>query len=144
MKAQIKQRENRFNRPLLHHHDLTGSCRGFCLNFNDDQSQLPLRVRRRAEPTHGDPDTQSWESTARLSPNAARLHDAALELTPQDQGEDRTSRLGRRSSEKSSYCNSGVEFHRYDRVADGTIYVSYNGGWDLKRQLTEAGMLRLK
>jgi hypothetical protein len=90
-----------------------------------------FRVRRRAEPIHGDPSTQSWNLFARLSPNvAARLHDAALQLAPQDQGDDRTSPGWVVSSEKSSYCNSGVEFLPLSIAlpTGGTVYVSYNGG----------------
>jgi hypothetical protein len=105
---------------------------------------IPLRVRRRAEPIHGDPGTQSWNLFARLSPDvAARLHDAALELTPQDRGNDSTSPGWVVSSEKSSYCNSGVEFLPLSITlpTGGTVYVSYNGG-DLKTLADEAGMLR--
>jgi hypothetical protein len=105
---------------------------------------VTLRVRRRAEPTHGDPGTQSWNLFARLSPNvAARLHDAALQLTPQDRGDDPTSPGWVVSSEKSSDCNSGVEFQplSIDLPTGGTIYVSYNGG-DLETPNDESGMLR--
>jgi hypothetical protein len=105
---------------------------------------VPLRVRRRAEPIHGDPGTQSWNLFARLSPNvAARLHDAALQLTPQDRGEDITYRGWVVSSEKSSYCNSGVEFLPLSIALStgGTVYISYNGG-DLKTLADEAGMFR--
>jgi hypothetical protein len=105
---------------------------------------VPLRVRRRAEPIHGDPGTQSWNLFARLSPNVAvRLHDVALQLTPQDWGEDITSPGWVVSSEKSSYCNSGVEFLPLSIAlpTGGTFYISYNGG-DLETPTGEAGRLR--
>jgi hypothetical protein len=102
-----------------------------------------LRVRRRAEPIHGDPGTKSWNLFARLSPDvAARLDDAALQLAPQDQGDDRTLPGWVVSSEKSSYCNSGVEFLPLSIAlpTGGTVYVSYNGG-DLETPTGEAGTL---
>jgi hypothetical protein len=105
---------------------------------------IPLRVRRRAEPIHGDPGTQSWNLFARLSPNvAARLHDAALQLTPQDRGDDGTSPGWVVSTEQSVHCNSGVEFLPLliDLPTGGTIYVSYNGG-DLETPTDESGTLR--
>jgi hypothetical protein len=100
-----------------------------------------LRARRRAEPIHGDPGTKSWNLFARLSPNvAARLHEAALQLTPQDRGDDRTSEGWVVSPEKSSYCNSGVEFLPLSIAlpTGGTVYISYNGG-DLETPTSEVG-----
>jgi hypothetical protein len=105
---------------------------------------VQLRVRRRAEPIHGDPGTQSWNLFARLSPNvAARLHDAALQLAPQDWGDDGSSPGWVVSPEKSCYCNSGVEFLPLSITlpTGGTVYVSYNGG-DLGTPTGEEGTLR--
>jgi hypothetical protein len=72
---------------------------------------------------------QSWNLRPSSLTSREESCDAALELTPQDQGEDRTSRLGRLLG-KVVLLQLRCRIPLSIELPGGTIYVSYNGGFE--------------